>query len=124
MNHNGASHRRRRGSGADSRRSPLRLRPAVMELEGRTLLANFTVSSTADDGSTGTLRWAIGQANKGNGADTITFSSLFNAPQTITLTQGPLALTDPATTTIAGPGANLLTVSGGGKSRVFDIDGA
>ena len=33
-------------------------------------------------------------------------------------------LTDTATTTINGPGANLLTVSGGGKSRVFDIDGA
>src|SRR5262249_28484442 len=29
-----------------------------------------------------------------------------------------------ATTTITGPGANLLTVSGGGKSRVIDIDGA
>ena len=32
-------------------------------------------------------------------------------------------LTDPATTTIIGPGARRLTISGGGKSRVFDIRG-
>ena len=30
-------------------------------------------------------------------------------------------LTDTATTTIIGPGAKRLTTSGGGKSRVFDI---
>jgi hypothetical protein len=96
-----------------------------MTLECRTLLANFIVSSADDGESTGTLRWAIGQANANSQADTISFSSLFNTPQTIALTLGPLALTDPATTTISGPGANLLTVSGGGgASRVFDIDGA
>jgi hypothetical protein len=32
-------------------------------------------------------------------------------------------LTDPATTTIVGPGANRLTIRGGGKSRIFDIRG-
>jgi hypothetical protein len=84
-----------------------------MALEGRTLLSTFNVTSTADDGSTGTLRWAINQANVNNAADTITFSSLFNSPQTITLSGSPLQLTDTATTTIAGPGPNLLTVSGG-----------
>ncbi len=101
-----------------------RLRPTLMTLEGRTLLSTFTVNSTADDGSAGTLRWAIGQANASNQADTIDFSSLFDTPQTITLSGGSLLLTDTATTTITGPGANLLSVSGGGKSRVFDIDGA
>ena len=90
-----------RGPGANSRRR--RLRPTVLALEGRTLLSTFTVNSTADNGSTGTLRWAIGQANSDNQADTIVFSSLFNTPQTITLTGGPLELTDPATTTITGP---------------------
>ena len=39
------------------------------------------------------------------------------------LTGGPLVLTNPATTTIIGPGARLLTISGGGRSRVFDIRG-
>jgi fibronectin-binding autotransporter adhesin len=100
-----------------------RLRPTVMALEGRVLLSTFTVDSTADDGSAGTLRWAIGQANADKQADTIVFSSLFNTPQTITLTTGQLKLTDPATTMINGPGANLLTVNGGGASRVFAVYG-
>ena len=69
------------------------------------------------------LRQAINLANALGTADTITFSSLFDTPQTITLTAGPLSLTDKATTTIDGPGATLLTVSGGGKSRVFVVEG-
>jgi hypothetical protein len=94
-----------------------------MVLEGRALPSTFTVESTADGGSAGTLRWAIDQANAGGEADTIVFSNLFNTPQTITLTKGPLILTDTATTTITGPGANALTVNGGGSSGVFEIRG-
>jgi hypothetical protein len=109
--------RRKRRLGAGPGR--LRLCPTLLGLEGRTLLSTFNVSSTADDGSTGTLRWAINQANANNEADTITFSSLFNSPQTISLTGGRLQLTNKATTTIAGPGPNLLTVSGG---RFGDLD--
>jgi hypothetical protein len=96
----------------------------VLELEGRALLANLTVSSIADDGSPNTLRWAINQANASSEADTISFSALFDTPQTITLTGGALALNGTATTTIQGPGANLLAVSGGGKSGVFAVDSA
>jgi hypothetical protein len=36
---------------------------------------------------------------------------------------GPLVLTDPATTTILGPGARWLTLSGGGRRGVFAIEG-
>lgn len=68
------------------------------------------------------LREAILLANSTPGADTITFSRLFSSPQTITLTGGPLTLTDAATTTIAGPGMGLLSVSGNNVSRVFVID--
>jgi hypothetical protein len=86
-----------------------RLRPTVMALEGRALLSTLVVNNTADDGSTGTLRWAIGQ---------------FGAKRrTIRLTGGPLVLTDPATTTIVGPGARRLSIGGGGKSGVFDVEG-
>jgi parallel beta-helix repeat protein len=114
---------RRRGRGArPSQRR--RLRPSVMALEGRALLSTFTVDSTADDGSTGTLRWAIGQANADNQADTIVFSSLFNTPQTIALSGSPLTLTNADTTTIDGPGASLLTVNGENMSRAFNIYGA
>ena len=39
---------------------------------------------------------AVAQANADGGGDTIVFSSLFNTPQTITLTSGQLELTDTA----------------------------
>ena len=80
----------------------------------------FKVVNTSDSG-TGSLRQAIANANSTATADTIVFTSLFNSAQTITLTSGQLTLTDSATTTISGPGANLLTVSGNNASRVFDI---
>ena len=71
------------------------------------------------------LREAISYANSHPGPDTITFDpSVFGITRrTIVLTGGPLVLTDPATTTIIGPGANRLTISGGGKSQVFVIRG-
>jgi hypothetical protein len=92
-----------------------------MALEGRTLLSTFTVNSTADDGSAGTLRWAIRQANANGRADTIVFSSLFDAPQTINLTGRQLTLSDPARIRIIGPGESLLTINGNNASRVFRI---
>ena len=94
-----------------------------MALEALAPLSTYTVTSTADDGSSGTLRWAIGQANADGQADAIDFSSQFATPQTITLQTGQLVLTDRATITITGPGADLLTVNGDGKSRVFELDG-
>ena len=71
------------------------------------------------------LRAAIAYANSHSGPDTIIFDPAVSgkARRTITLSGGPLVLTNPATTTIIGPGADLLTLSGGGKSRVFDIEG-
>ena len=114
-------HKRGRGTIAARTR---RLLPTVMALEGRALLSTITVSSVNDDGSAGTLRWAIGQANASNQADTIVFSSLFNTPQTIDLSSGALSLSGTATTMISGPGADRLTISGAGTSGVFDIDDA
>jgi hypothetical protein len=76
------------------------------------------------DGQT-SLREAIAYANGHPGPDTITFDpAVFGkAPRTIKLIGGPLVLTDPATTTIIGPGARRLTIQGDGKSRVFEIRG-
>jgi fibronectin-binding autotransporter adhesin len=56
-------------------------------------------------------------------SDTIDFSSLFDSAQTITLTGGQLTLTGAATTTINGPSAAILTVTGGKVNRVFDVQG-
>jgi hypothetical protein len=78
----------------------------------------------ATDGLT-SPREAIDYADSHPGPDTIVLGPglLETRKQTIRLTGSPLVLTDPATTTIIGPGANLLTLSGGGKSRVCDIEG-
>ncbi|MBX7106711.1 MAG: hypothetical protein K1X57_21735, partial [Gemmataceae bacterium] len=68
------------------------------------------------------LREAIAYAAAKTGPDTITFSSLFNSANTITLTGGQFTVnntTDPLT--IQGPGANLLSVNADKKSRVFEI---
>ena len=122
MNRIEAKSERRRERLADARRGRLRLRPAVLALEGRALLSTLTVINTSDSGP-GSLRAAISQADQDGGGDTIVFSSMFDTPQTITLTGGQLELTGTeAGATITGPGANLLTVSGNNASRVFLVD--
>ena len=47
-----------------------RFRPTLEALEDRRLLSDFLVTSTRDDGSTNTLRWAINQANTDQGPTT------------------------------------------------------
>src|SRR5262249_34856444 len=120
MDKNATRAQRRRSSCARGERSR-RLRPTVLALEGRALLSILLVNNTADEVTAGTLRWAVAQANADSQADTIDFSSLFNTPQTITLKGGPLLISNYSTTTIKGPGANLLTVSGNHASLVFDV---
>ena len=63
------------------------------------------------------LREAINFANSQAGADTITFSSLFDTAQTIPLTSGQLGITD--SLIITGPGQELLTVDAQQNSRVM-----
>ena len=96
--------RRRRGTIAARTR---RLRPTVMALEGRELLSTIVVNNPTDTPVANQidLRQAIAQANSDGGGDTIVFSSLFDTPQTITLSGGQLELTGTkARTTIQGPG--------------------
>jgi len=104
-------------------RSQHLLTKAVIEtLEKRTLLSGYVVTSTADDGSSGTLRWAIQQANTAGGNQTITFASSLtsSAPATIDLNGSPLEIS--GNITINGPGQNLLAIDGGGKSNIFTVD--
>ena len=86
-------------------------------------MSTFTVTNIADSGD-GSLRSEIDLANSNMGvADTINFDpTVFGTPQTITLTSGQLELTDAATTTISGPGAGLLSISGNNASRVLFIN--
>ena len=104
------------------RKKPWRTMPFLEGLEDRTVPTTFTVTTTADSGA-GSLRAAIAQANANAGvADSIVFSSLFNTAHIIALTSGQLALTDTARTTITGPGANLLSISGNNVSRVIEVN--
>lgn len=68
-----------------------------------------------------TLREAIGLANADTDADVISFDPSL-AGGTITLTQGQLEIR--SSITINGPGADVLTVSAGGASRVISEEGS
>ncbi|WP_165223312.1 choice-of-anchor Q domain-containing protein [Aquisphaera insulae] len=89
---------------------------------------NLVVSGTGETAAAPggyTLRSAVNLANQHAGPDTITFDpGVFGTPKSITLTGGELELADSATTTITGPGANLLTISGNNASRVFNVSGS
>jgi hypothetical protein len=71
-----------------------------------------TVTSTDDTDTTnpsGTLRWAIGQANGGT-CDTINFSLTY--PATITHAQGQLEISNTSVpVTISGPGVANMAIS-------------
>ncbi len=86
-----------------------------------TIAANdFGVTNTDDSGE-GSLRQAIENANAIAGADTVTFHDLMAdaVPDVILLTTGELFIRE--SLTIAGTGADLLTVSGNDASRIFSL---
>jgi hypothetical protein len=84
-------------------------------------LPNTYVVTNSNDSGPGSLRNAIAAANLTDSPDTITFSpGFFNVPRTIMLTTGQLAITRPVM--VQGPGAGLVTVSGGLTSRIFSVD--
>jgi hypothetical protein len=93
-------------------------RPRLEALEDRTV-PSLTVSAPGDDGPN-CLRAVLSQARPG---DTIVFDpQVFAGPATIALTHGPLTINRGSLAsfplTIAGPGADRLTISGnqGGPS--------
>jgi hypothetical protein len=103
-----------------------RFRPQLEWMEDRCLLSTvLTVTNTLDSGK-GSLRYEIAHADKNK--NTINFNIPktdpgYNASTgawTITLTSGELDITTGLT--IRGPGAGQLTVSGGGASRVFEVE--
>ncbi|MGP0066466.1 MAG: choice-of-anchor Q domain-containing protein [Isosphaeraceae bacterium] len=88
--------------------------------------SSYLVTSPADSSVPGTLRSAINYANINSGTSRIYVlfdtKGAFSSPQTITLTLGTLDVTETAEPiTIEGPGANIVTISGGGDSGVFSV---
>ncbi len=118
-------------------RAPLALALAgtlgIAATPGLALANTYTVTSTGDAGTgtctaTCTLRDAVAAANANSGADTIAFASTLSGDTIVLDIAGKdhLAITD--NLTIQGPGANLLTVSGGNvasshKGGIFEFTG-
>ena len=105
-----------------------RLRPDMLILEDRRLLAAFTVTDNGNsvgdgDGLEGSLPYCIQQADTNNQANTIIFSPTeFPTRASITLGGSELTLSDTGgLQTIVGPAAGF-TISGGGLSRVFMVN--
>src|SRR5262245_23357122 len=101
-------------------RRPAHLRrfflPKLESLEDRTVLSTLTVTNPADSGD-GSLRAAIALAQSG---DQIVFDTSLKG-QTITLTSGPLAITQ--SLDIEGPGADKLAISANHASRILGLSG-
>ena len=111
-------------AGADHRRGERvrhRLRPAVQALEDRRLLSTFDVTSTADDGSIGTLRWAVNRRMRPP-ARARSISIWATRRRRSRCREAQLELSNTAEpTTITGPGAGLLSIDGNeAESRVPD----
>jgi parallel beta-helix repeat protein len=94
-----------------------RFRPRLEALEARWVPSTLTVLNNLDSGA-GSLRADIAAAASG---DTIVFAPSL-AGQTITLAYRELAIAK--SLTIQGLGGGQLTISGGGRTRVFDVSGA
>jgi predicted outer membrane repeat protein len=111
----------------DSRRTvrptPRSFRPALESLEGRLVPSTLTVTKALDNGTAGTLRYEVRQANADAArgvSDTINFAG--NVRGTLTLSS-PLELTraaNKAWVTING-GGNI-NLSGGSAHQVLKVD--
>ncbi|MBL8182549.1 MAG: right-handed parallel beta-helix repeat-containing protein, partial [Blastocatellia bacterium] len=88
---------------------------------GAASAATFTVTNTNDSG-VGSLRQAVLDSNTATTPDTIVFDASFNVPRTITLLSAiTINPTNADATTITGPGANLLTISGNNAVGIFNV---
>jgi predicted outer membrane repeat protein len=98
--------------------------PNLEALELRLTPSTFTVTTTADDGSSGSLRGAINAANSAGGAQTVTMGAgLFKLTKfstTETSTAGDLDVS--CDLTLLGANSASTFIDGGGVDRVFDIE--
>src|SRR5260221_7962732 len=117
---------------------PFRFQSSIEQLESRIAPASFLVTSLADNGSPGTLRYEGEPPNGPPGGDVINFSCSVHGiiflshnqtpasvagpggPPIVLPASGEIKITDAVT--INGPGANRLTIDGGNQSRIFEID--
>ena len=96
----------------------------AFQVQSNPLVVNTSADSNGSPLGTLDLPGAVDLADVLPGAQTITFDpTVFASAQTITLSSGQLELSNTSgTETITGPAAGV-TISGGGLSRVFQVDG-
>ncbi len=117
---------KRSGKSSPVARKASSFRPALEGLEDRLALSPLHVTSAADNGASGTLRWAVNAANADAGrgvTDTIDFARNLTGA-TITLTRGPLEVTaarGSGGVNIDG-GSNLVSISGNHTTEIFQVD--
>ena len=110
------------------RSRPHRRRLLLEPLEPRRLLDTYSVTSLLDDGSVGTLRWAIALANADPGPDEIVFQEGLTGEIDLGYGSDPdggnpdLDVTNPVT--ITGPGSRDLSIDGQQSSRIFHVASA
>ena len=97
-------------------------RPSLESLEPRLVPADFTVTSYGIDGSPGTLRDCIAQANALAGPDRILITT--STPIVLSSVLGQLQITDALTITASGVPLALIQRNGGVQFRLFDITAA
>ena len=91
-------------------------------MAGSAQAATLTVTNLSDGaapGPAGSLRAALTTANTVAGSDEIVFQTGLTG--TITLTGGPLPISATDGVTIHGPGANVVSISGGDTQQVFAV---
>jgi CSLREA domain-containing protein len=98
---------------------------AVVGIAAPAMASDVVVTETYDPGngicnSYCTLREAISYANANAGPDYIHFQSGLSGTITLSSADGQIPITGP--TYIYGPGPDVLTVSGGHTSRIFNVD--
>ena len=108
--------RARKAAKAGRARRPSRTLPTLEALEDRCVPSTLAVTSGDDNvAEVGTLRFAVAHAQSG---DTILLTKAVK--NGITLTQGDLVLSQ--NVTIAALGDQPITISGGGNSRIFEVN--
>jgi hypothetical protein len=116
----------RSASKCRGRRQRQHARPSLEFLEDRLAPAVYTVNALTDSGAgsglAGDLRYCINQVNSNGGDNTITFNLPSGSTITLDSALGTLLFTDTTgTTSVQGPGATALAISGGNAIAIFNV---
>ena len=103
-----------------------RVRLGLEPLESRALLSTFTVTSTAGDNSSGSLRAEVQAAQQAGSGNTVNFApGLSGATIALSPNLGPIVINNPQLTITGASLAHPVNIDGGGQfgTLVFSVQG-